>query len=101
MENSSSTMGYPGGEGFDVRIDLDPTLTRGGKGGAATRPRQPLGVTAACTAFCSFLGVTMHTLGIFAASYYLLYFITMPVVSYYEPVRTPAGEFLSAEDKGD
>ncbi len=49
----------------------------------------------------SFLGVTMHTLGIFAASYYLLYFITMPVVSYYEPVRAPAGEFLSAEDKGD
>ncbi|MBI2921919.1 MAG: hypothetical protein HYY18_12605 [Planctomycetes bacterium] len=28
--------GFAGGEGFDIRIDLDPTLTRGGKGGAAT-----------------------------------------------------------------
>jgi len=49
----------------------------------------------------SFLGVRMHTLGVFAASYYLLYFITMPIISYYEPVRTPAGEFLSAEEKED
>ncbi|MBI5642141.1 MAG: cytochrome b N-terminal domain-containing protein [Deltaproteobacteria bacterium] len=47
----------------------------------------------------SFLGVEMHTLGIIAVTYYMLYFITMPVVSYYEPAKAPPGLVLAKEDK--
>lgn len=32
---------FAGGEGFDIRMDLDPTVTRGGKAGAATAASGP------------------------------------------------------------
>jgi flagellar hook-associated protein 3 FlgL len=37
---------FIGGEGFDVRMDLDPTLTRGGKGTAATAASGPGAIVA-------------------------------------------------------
>ncbi|MEK7466938.1 MAG: flagellin [Planctomycetota bacterium] len=41
---------FAGGEGYDIRLDLDPTVTRGGKAGAATAASGPgTIVTAALT----------------------------------------------------